>query len=142
MKIIKKVSVSGEFAKVGKDIVDGDVVEILDSGTIISGEWGDRHAFKIGTSNGERILSFNQTSLNNLIDAFGDNSEEWIGSKVKVFVIKQMIDNKLKNVAYLTGEDWMMTDDGKFLPPTHEQKETANQGETEQEEIKPEDIPF
>jgi len=115
MKIQKKVSIGGDFAKIGEDIKDGDVIKILDSGTIISGDYGDRHAFKVETINGEKVLSFNQTSLNNLVDAIGEESESWVGQEAKVFVVKQMVSNKLRNIAYLTGKDWTMTDDGTFI---------------------------
>lgn len=117
MKIQKKVSVSGDFAKIGEDIKDGDIIKILDAGTTTTSTYGDRQTFKVETANGEKILSFNQTSLNNLVDALGDETENWINQEVKVFLVKQMIDNTLRNVAYLTGKDWIMTEDGKFLPP-------------------------
>lgn len=132
MKIQKKVSVSGEFAKVGEDIKDGDIIKILDGGTVISGTFGDRQAFKIETKNGEKILSFNQTSLNNLIDALGDETESWIGKEAKVFTVKQMIDGKLKNVVYLTGKDWTMLEDGSFS--ANEKKESLDSIEYPDEE--------
>ena len=45
-------------------------------------------------------------------------------------VIKQMVSGKLRNVAYLTGKDWTMTDDGQFLAP----KETLDNLEFPPEE--------
>ena len=116
MKVQKKVSVQGDFAKVGEDIKDGDIITILDGGTILAGDFGDRHVFKIKTGNGEKILSFNQTSMNNLIDALGDETDKWAGKEVKVFTVKQMINNKLRNVVYLTSKGWIMTEDGQFMP--------------------------
>ena len=114
MKVHKKVSISGEFAKVGEDFKDGDIIKILNAGEIIPGEWGDRQMFKISVSTGEKHLSFNQTSVNNLIDVFGEDTQKWVGQNVKVWVVKQMIDGKLRNVAYLTGVDWEMLPDGTF----------------------------
>ena len=66
MKVQKIIRASGEFAKIGKDVRDGDSLEIKDVGQIISGDFGDRHVFKVQTTTGEKNLSFNQTSMNNL----------------------------------------------------------------------------
>lgn len=131
MKIQKKVSMNGEFCKIGEDVKDGDVVKILDSGTVISGDYGDRHAFKIDTTNGEKILSFNQTSLNNLVDAIGDETENWKGKEIKVFIVKQMVSGKLRNIAYLTGKDWTMLDDGTFMPAKEDLNELEYPAEDE-----------
>ena len=114
MKVHKKVSISGEFAKVGEDFKDGDIIKILNAGETITGEWGDRQVFKVSVSTGEKNLSFNQTSMNNLINVFGDETQNWVSKEVKVWVVKQMIDGKLRNVAYLTGVDWEMLPDGTF----------------------------
>ena len=130
MKVHKKVSISGEFAKVGEDFKDGDIIKILNAGEIIPGEWGDRQMFKISVSTGEKNLSFNQTSVNNLIDVFGEDTQKWVGQNVKVWVVKQMIDGKLRNVAYLTGVDWeMLPDDtfsGKKVDPQYPNEPTGD----------------
>jgi hypothetical protein len=119
MQITKKVSIQGDFAKPGVDIKDGDTITILDEGTITSSEYGERHTFKIETDNGEKILSFNQTSLNNLVDAYGEETKKWVDKKAKVFIVKQMVSGTLRKIAYLTGENWEMTDDGKFIPSSN-----------------------
>jgi hypothetical protein len=75
MKANKKASVGGEWAKKGVDIASGDVVKILNGGTIVSGDFGDRHVFSIQTKNGPKNQTFNQTSMNACIDAFGDETE-------------------------------------------------------------------
>lgn len=137
MLIKKKVSANGEFAKVGVDIKDGDVVTILDGGTITSGEFGDRHTFGIKTAKGDKIISFNQTSLNNLVDAFGDDSEDWVNKKVKVFLVKQMVSGTLRNIAYFAGEDWEMTDKGFRQTSVLDDIPVI-----EPDDIKLEDIPF
>ena len=113
MKIQKIIKAQGDFAKKGTDIKDGDIVKILDGGQIISGDYGDAHVFKIETRNGEKNLSVNQTSLNNLVDELGDETSLWIGKEVKVWLVRQSVSGQLKNVVYLTGRDWDMVDDGK-----------------------------
>jgi hypothetical protein len=73
--------------------------------------------FKIQTRNGEKNLSFNQTTMNNLIDEFSDETSSWVGKKVKVWMIKAMVSGKLQNVVYLSGLGWTMADDGTFMAP-------------------------
>lgn len=130
MKVQRVTRAQGEFAKVGQDFKDGDTLVIRDAGQVISGDFGDRHVFKVETRNGEKNLSLNQTSMNNLIDAYGAETNNWVGKNAKVFVVRQMVGDGLKNVCYLTGEGWLMTEDGKFV------REGAA------DEPNPDDIPF
>lgn len=118
MKAAKKESVGGTFAKVGQDFKDGDRLKILDAGKIIHGDFGPRQVHKILTTKKVELnMSLNQTSINNLVDGFGSDTDEWVNKIVKVFVVRQMIGDGLKNVAYLAPEDWVMDDDGKFHNP-------------------------
>jgi hypothetical protein len=138
MKVQKKVSVTGDFAKVNEDIRDGDIITINDGGTIIPGEWGERAAFKVQTRNGEKVLSFNQTSMNNLIDGYGDETGQWVGKSAGVFVVKQMVGDKLRNVCYLAPEGWTMNEEGKFAPGIGGKSIEYPDGDG----INPDDIPF
>lgn len=115
MKIQIKTGIRGTWAKAGLDLKDGDVVEILDAGqTDTSGNFGPKQVFKISTKGGEKNLSLNQTSLNNLGKAYGDETENWVNKKAKVFVIKQMVGDGLKNVVYLAHPKAEMDDEGHF----------------------------
>ena len=115
MKITKKVSMQGDWAKVGEDIVDGGTITILNEGKEVDGDYGKRLVFTIKTKNGEKIMTFNQTSLNNLVDAYGDDSNAWKDEMAKTYVVKQKVGDKLKNVAYICGIGWDMLDDGQFV---------------------------
>ena len=116
MKILKKTSVGGEWVKKGVDIKDGDETVILNEGSIVPGDYGDRHVFKIKTKNGEKNVSFNQTSLNACFESFGEESEHWVGKQVKVTIVKQNVAGKFVDVAYLAPPDWVLGEDG-FVPP-------------------------
>lgn len=149
MKIQKIVNAQGDWAKIGEDFRDGDLIKIMDEGQIIEGEFGPRKVFKVAfrEKEGSKNLSFNQTSLNNLVDGYGDDTKNWTEKKVRVFVIKQMVQNKLRNIAYLTPEDWTMTEDGQFVAPGKKTEETQTEPGPEQveypeEKINPGDIPF
>lgn len=138
MRILKKeTGIGGDWVKVNEDIKDGDRIKILDAGTVDeTGSFGPRKVFKIlTTKKKEFIMSFNQTSLNNLVDGFGEDSEEWVNKVVNVFVVKQMVGDKLRNVAYLAPEGWTMDDDGQFGSPEEAPKSSKNQ-------LNADDIPF
>lgn len=116
MSIYKKKISVGKFLEKGKDVKDGDVVEIANEGKQVEGNYGTQDVFSIKLSNGETgNISFNRTSINNLIDGFGEDSISWIGKEVKVMVIKQMVSNKLTNVYYFLHPDTVVDDEsGEF----------------------------
>ena len=126
MILKKKVSMGMGFAakkdyefegvKYTADIVDGDLVTIKNAGETVAGDFGDRQIFSIETRNGNKALAFNQTSINNLIEAFGEDTKGWVEKKVKVFIIKMMVAGKLQNVSYVAPETWVMSEEGKFFP--------------------------
>ena len=125
MKIVKRESMQGDWAKVGEDIVDGGSIVILNEGKKIEGEFGPRVVFKIKTKNGEKNMAFNQTSLNNLVDAYGDDSAKWVNKIAKTYVVKQRVKDKLTNVAYICGAEWEMLDDGTFIKSSHKSPQNA-----------------
>lgn len=145
MLVQKKVSIQGEWAKAKIDLFTGDIIKILNGGQIIPGDFGDRHCFKIETKNGEKILSFNQTTMNYLIDAFGFETDKWINQQVKVWLIKSNVQGKMRDVVYLTAPDWIEGDDG-FYPPINKKSAIKDMRDIpvveESEEINPSDIPF
>jgi hypothetical protein len=121
MKIIKKVSMDGTWVKVGEDIKDQQIITILDEGKNLEGQFGTQQVFKIHNGKGEFIMNLNQTSQNNLFDAFGEESKNWIGKEVKAWVIRAMVSNKMRNIVYLAEKTWEMSEGGDgsivFLPP-------------------------
>jgi hypothetical protein len=124
MQVTKKTSVAGAYArkksyeydgkKFEADLKDGDTVSILDAGNIVVGEYGEQRVFKINTRNGDKNFSFNQTTINNLVDAFGEETDSWVSKNVKVWVIKAMVSGKLQLVAYLSSPDATMDEEGRF----------------------------
>jgi hypothetical protein len=114
MLIKKKVSLGGEFAKIGEDIKDGGEITIFNAGQEVTGDYGTRMVFKVETQNGEKLLSFNQTSLNNMVDEFGEDSDKWVGKMIRTFIVKSMVSGKLRNVVYLAPLGWDMLEDGSF----------------------------
>lgn len=123
--MFRKISVGGAYAKKapyeyeGKkyeaDIKNGDIVKILDEGTIATGQFGDQHVFKIETRNGEKNQTFNQTTINALIESFGEDSESWIGKDVNILTKKDVVAGRKVEIVYLVTEDWMLDEYGDLV---------------------------
>ena len=120
------------------DLKTGDTVRILDSGTIEQGTYGEQKNFKIKTRNGEKKLAFNQSTINVLVQEFGDDSENYVGKEVKVILKKDVIGGKKVIIVYLVTEGWSLDEYGELV------KEGADGiSETNiEEDIKAEDLPF
>ena len=127
----KKVSVKGEFAKKGEDFKDGDVVTIANEGKQIEGKFGLQDVFLIKFPTGDKNMNFNQTSINNMVDAFGKDSTKWVGKEVKIWLILQNVQGKMVKVAYLSHPDSDINEDGEFVLPKgnvkHEVEITAEE---------------
>jgi len=128
MKVEFKQSVSGEFAKKGEDINDGDVIKFLDKGKEVEGKFGAQRVFKIETVDGdEKLVSVNQTSINYLIPKYGDDTEKWIGKEIKVWINRENVAGQQRKVLYFTHpdvKDLEEVDEGnKALDETSESEE-------------------
>ncbi len=144
--MIKKTSIGGAYARKAPyeyegtqydaDIKDGDTVKILNEGTVVTGQYGDQHVFLIETRNGEKNQTMNQSSINVLVDEFGEDSKQWVGKEVKVILKKDVVAGKKVVIAYLVAGDWTLDDFGQIV----KLGTTSNEGTTE--EIDPADIPF
>lgn len=114
----------GKFAKKGEDIKNGDIVEIMDEGKKVEGKYGPQDIFKIKTVHGEFLISMNGTSINNMIDAFGNDSVKWVGNKVKIWLIQDFKDGKLIWKMYVTHPDQVLGE--SFEKINKELQQSAN----------------
>jgi hypothetical protein len=115
---VKKVSV-GSFLKKGIDFRDSEMVEIMNEGTKVEGQFGSQDIFIVKTADGkEGNVSFNQTTINGLIDAFSDDSLKWIGQKVKAIKIKQNVAGRFVDVWYFSHPKAELTENGFVLEGT------------------------
>lgn len=104
--MILKKTIAGQWAKLKDDFSEGDILTIKDSGKEIEGEFGIQYVFEIEVPSGEkRNLSFNATSRRKLIEVYGEDTEQWIDKEVKVWVVKQAVQGKLRSVVYLTAPE-------------------------------------
>ena len=112
---------SGAFLKKGVDFKDGDLVEVKSEGKKVQGKFGEQDIFIIKTEKGtEGNVAFNQTTINNMIDAFGGESEEWVGKEVKVHGIMSNVQGKMTKVYYFAHPDAVIDEGGEFIIPKGE----------------------
>ena len=115
LKVFKKISV-GAFLKKGVDIKDGDILEIANEGKEVSGTYGIQNIFLVKTKDGkEGNVSFNQTTMNGLIDTYGDDTIKWIGKSIKAWKVKMSVAGKFQDVWFFSHPDAEQTKDGFIL---------------------------
>lgn len=144
MAVYKKTVRTGKFAKPLENYKEGDLITILDEGVEIDGKFGTQTIFKMRMVSGEELtMPFNVTTMNNMIDAYGEDSKAWIGKEIKVWRILQNVQGKMIKVTYLSHPSAEVAESGDFVIPG---KQAAPKEESTvpypEEEISPADIPF
>lgn len=96
-----------DWVQVGKNLNNGDLVTILEEGELKDGEFKGKKTKRFETRlklvNGEeKKIGFNNTSWNNMIDAFGEETKEWIGKTIKTWIVNQNVSGEFKDVVYFT----------------------------------------
>ena len=131
-KYTKKISV-GAFLKKGVDFRDGDMMTIANEGKQIEGQFGTQDVFLMKLADGrEGNISFNQTTINNLIDGYGDDSIKWIGKPVKVWGILSNVQGKMIKVYYFLHLDTILNEaSGEFILAPQEGQRNNEEGEDE-----------
>ena len=109
------------FVKAGVNIKSGDIVRLL-----TEGEWKE---IKSPDNKTKKVLQFemslpskeiktytmNNTTIDNLSVAYGEDSKNWMNKDLRANVVKQMAFGKPTNVLILTPPEW--TD---VVPPVAE----------------------
>ncbi len=113
----RKEAYEYEGVKYEADLQNGDKVKILNAGEVVSGQFGEQQVFKIETRNGEKNYPINQKSINILIEAFGDDSKDWVGKEVNVLTLKGTFAGKRGIASYLVTEGWVLDDWGELVKP-------------------------
>ena len=124
MAIYKKRISLGNFLRKGEDYKENDFVEIANEGKQIEGKFGPQDIFLVKLANGiEGNIPFNSTSINNVIDAFGEDSKNWIGKKIKVWTILSNVQGKMIKVYYFAHPDAELNEEGVFELPSGKKSE-------------------
>jgi len=120
MKLEKIVNIGGKWAKPNVNIQNGEIITILNEGEFIEGKYGRRIVFKIQNSAGEELnLTFNQKTINNLIDVYGNETKNWIGKQARVWIFTSPVGGEFRDVVYLAHPDWIFKNN-KFQPKEEE----------------------
>ena len=143
-----------KFMKKDEDIKHKDVVTVASEGV-----WEESERFKKddGTpskmfkihfklANGEdRSTTLNWTNVKLLVEAFGDDTLDWIGKEVRAWKTKSEKEKGGFTLLYVP-TDWNSDDTGEWIIPENSQVSKKNDDidtiEYPDDEINPEDIPF
>lgn len=100
-----KIELSGDFLK-AEDVKGGEVVTFLDSGIPAEITSPEKKVKKVinfavkiddGKEPYEKTYTPNKTALQILIDAWEDETEDWVGKKFKITLVKVNVFGELKN---------------------------------------------
>ncbi len=96
-----KIELSGDFLK-AEDVKGGEIVMFTDSGItaeITSPEKKVKKVVNFGVriNDDDKTYTPNKTALQILIEAFGDETEEWVGRKFKITLVKVNVFGSMKN---------------------------------------------
>lgn len=111
----RKEAYEYDGVKYEADLKNGDIVTLLDEGSVEIGKWGDQHNFKIKTRNGDKKLSLNQKTINVLINSFGDDSSNYVNKDVHVIIQKALVAGEKRTIVYLVTEGWALDEYGELV---------------------------
>lgn len=138
----KRVSSGVKYFKKGEDIRGGDVITIANEGeTDDTGQYGPQEVFLIQLSNGEEgAINMNQTSINSLIDGYGEDSKNWIGKKAKIVEIQMSVSGKIRDVYFFVHPDAELDkESGQFIIGTKDSDIPVVDGNEEMQMVSGED---
>lgn len=146
MKLPKNSNVKGAWLD-KKTLKTGDAIKIVSEATLEEGQKGQQLVARVLVRGGDKEaknLGINQPSKAALIEAYGDETAEWINKVVTVSVERVVIGGKRQLATYLIPEGFELTEDsGGFLVVQRigVAPEEVNQ-EPREDDFKVEDIPF
>ena len=151
MKYTKSQGVGGAWVK-GSEVVSGTkcklTTETIPSESSFEGKPIKNNVAKIrsqGETGEAKNVNVNRPSINALIDAFGEDSKDWIGKLLTAQTEKMIVGGKRVTALYLIPEGYeLKEDDGGYIVITKigGQGPVHTEVEYPEEDINPEDIPF
>ncbi len=147
MKVSKSSGGGGAWLKKA-ELEDGDILKFVTEAQEIEGQNGKQLVAKcrVKDKTTESMnVAINTPSKNALIDAFGDDTKEWINKHLTVCVLPCIVGGKEGIALYLIPEGYEKTKDNNgyvVIKKIGEEKEKVDTIEYPENDIKPEDIPF
>lgn len=121
-KTMQYINVDGDWLDKSQDVEDGDTVVIADAGiqrdsryTNEDGSAKKEYVFKVKVGDKELNARFNGKSRDALIDAFGDETKDWVGKEVTVRIKKDTIGGKKVIIAYFVTPEWDFDEYGELF---------------------------
>ena len=92
---------SGNYLK-AEDCKGGEICEILDEGEITEIQTPEGQAksvmnFQVTFHDAEKTFTPNKSNGNILVDAFGEETNKWVGKKFKITMAKVRVFGKIKD---------------------------------------------
>src|SRR3990167_6066123 len=85
------------------DVKDGDLLSFTNEGEEAEGKFGIKLVIGVCLAGGvNKKLTLNNTSKNNMIKEYGDDTAKWVGKEARINVIKALISGDTKKVIILT----------------------------------------
>lgn len=147
MQYKKSSGVQGGWIK-ASEIVSGTLVKLITETAPVAGEFGEQDVAKARFKGMEEAknVRLNKTTINGLIDAFGEDSKEWINKVLTAQTEKALVGGKRVTILYLVPEGYElkeMNDGFMAIMKKGEIKEADPVPVIEYpEDTNPNDIPF
>lgn len=156
MKYEKPTSVSGSWLK-GSEVESGTKAKIVNEcvpqETVYEGKPRTQNIAKVrlqGDQGEAKNVNINKPSISALIDAFGDDSKDWIGKVLTIHTEKVLIAGKRQTAMYFVPEGYSVKEDdnGYLVIGKNDVQTTPTTSDgkpvpfPDDEEINPADIPF
>ena len=113
----KSQGVGGEWAK-AESLQNGLKAKLVSETVPMESQYGTQDVAKIRFQGHENSLNvrLNKPTVNGLVDAFGEESKDWIGKVLTVQTEKMVVSGRRVTVLYLIPEGYELTEDeGGYL---------------------------
>lgn len=88
-------------------------------------------------------INLNRATINGLVDAFGEDSKNWMNKSLTAITEKVMVGGKRVVAVYLLAEGYEMQDDENgYVKIVNPKKESVQVAPEDNGEVRTEDIPF
>lgn len=140
----------------GKNVNSGDKIKIVSECTKqdskfkdTEGNYKTENIAKVRVKGAEesKSMRLNWASIYGLMDAYGNDSKEWIGKILTVKTVDAMVGDKMRTIVYLVpdGYELKKNDEDKMIIAKvggEEQITKDVENFDKEQEINPDDIPF
>lgn len=150
MKYQKQKGTQGAWLPKDKIKTGDKAVIVAETKPIDSGEFGTQDVTKVRIKGLDESYNtnLNKTTINGLIDAFGEDSKDWINKILTVQKEKMIVGGKRVTATYFIPEGYELGEDSEGYLVITKTGEASTKTEVEDEfeypsdEIDPENIPF